>query len=314
MGRKKKIIFETFNNLESENDLENKNILTKTSSVSSNTNNKKTNDILEKNDILEINDDILEINDDIITICDFKKKEKMYYEVLNKFFKGCTEKEIDLIIEIIEGKHIISLRFLDWFVTRYCNLYKLSISVNNSYNKEINFNINISYKAQLKSFRKRHFDPFRRKKKFIHDFDKQNRFLLTTIGQLNFFRWALSYDIIKYVENNFKYINGKVQHVNSFFQKYTIDSTSCSQTLITSDENLEKTTCSDKSTETNLKLSQQDINLLLTDNNKNIDLIESNHTIKKIKKIKPSKLFKNLKNSQTLTKYPLVSRNIFVEL
>jgi hypothetical protein len=277
---------------------------------------------------------VLEQSDDIITISDFKKKEKMYYEVLNKFFKGCTEEEVDLMIGIIEGKHLISLRFLDWFVTRYCNLYKLSIPVNNSYIKEANFNINISYKAQLKSFRKKHFDPFRRKKKFIYDFISQNRCLMTTLGQLNFFRWALSYDIIKYTENNFKTINSKVQYVNSFFQKYTIDSISCSQTITTSDENLDKSNRNNKLSEsdtnvsnisnisytnisdTNSKLFQQDINLLMnTNNNVNpIDLTENIPSLKKNKKIKPSKLFKDLKNSQTTTKYPQVSRNIFVEL
>ena len=270
------------------------------------------------------NNIIQETNDDIITIYDFKKKEKMYYEVLNKFFKGCTQEEVDLMISIIEGKHLISLRFLDWFVTRYCNLYKLSIPVNNPYNKEIHFNINISYKAQLKSFRKRHFDPFRRKKKFAYEFTSQKRMLLTTIGQLNFFRWALSYDIIKYAENNFKQINSKVQYVNSFFQKYTIDSISNSQTITTSEENLEKITSSHKSsesdtnlTDTNLtdtNLSQQDINLLMGTNFKQINPIECALTQTKIKKVKPSKLFKNLKNSVVSTKYPQVSRNIFVEL
>ena len=157
---------------------------------------------------------------------------------------------------------------------------------------------------------------------------------MTTLGQLNFFRWALSYDIIKYTENNFKTINSKVQYVNSFFQKYTIDSISCSQTITTSDENLDKSNRNNKLSEsdtnvsnisnisytnisdTNSKLFQQDINLLMnTNNNVNpIDLTENIPSLKKNKKIKPSKLFKDLKNSQTTTKYPQVSRNIFVEL
>ena len=284
--------------------------------------------INEEKNTQEKNQVIQETSEDIITVNDLKKKEKMYYEVLNKFFKGCTEEEVDLIISIIEGKHLISLRFLDWFVTRYCNLYKLSIPVNNLYNKETNFNINISYKAQLKSFRKRHFDPFRRKKKFVYEFAFKDKYLLTTLGQLNFFRWALSFDIIKYTENNFKQINGKVQHVNSFFQKYTIDSISYSQTVTTSEENSNKNMSNDKSLEsdtntsgtntsgTNLSLAQQDINLLMGDNS-NTKLDELTDTMPKVyknKKIKASKLFKNLKNSQGSTKYPQVSRNIFVEL
>ena len=38
---------------------------------------------------------------------------------------------------------LISLRFLDWFVTRYCYLYKININVNNNLSIQKNFNINI---------------------------------------------------------------------------------------------------------------------------------------------------------------------------
>jgi len=105
---------------------------------------------------------------DVIKITDFKSKELMYYNMLDKYFNNCTNDEIQSMIDIINGNHLISLRFLDWFVTRYCYLYKLSINVNNVYNKENNFNINISYKAQLKSFKKKYFDLFRRKKKIYY--------------------------------------------------------------------------------------------------------------------------------------------------
>ena len=106
-------------------------------------------------DTIDNNVDIISnVNTNIISINEFKKKEKMLYEVLNDFFKKCSLSEIELMILIIDGKHEnLSLRFLDWFVTRYCYLYKLSIGINNSYIKEQNFNINISYKAQLKSFK-----------------------------------------------------------------------------------------------------------------------------------------------------------------
>jgi len=258
---------------------------------------------------------------DIITINEFKKKEKMLYEVLNNFFNQCSLPEVKMMIEIIDSDHTISLRFLDWFVTRYCYLYKLSIPINNNYNKEQIFNINISYKAQLKSFKKRYFDPFRRKKKFIYNFGKHELNILTTLGQLNFFRWALSYEIIKYAENNFKNITNKIVHVNSYFKKNTIDSNSL--TITTSDENnnsTNKKTLSDTSTtnlsdtnpnpntsDENIKLSQTDIDLLMGTNNNN-----SIGTIKK-KTNKASKVFNELKNSQPILKYPQVSRNICIE-
>jgi hypothetical protein len=174
---------------------------------------------------------------DIITIKDFKTKEIMYYNMMNKFFNNCTEEEIKLMIEIINGNNTISLRFLDWFVTRYCYLYKLSFNVNNGYCKEENFNINISYKAQLKSFKKKYFDPFRRKKKFFYTCTKYNLTILTTLGQLNFFRWAMNYDIIKYTEKNYKEITSQISHVNKYFKKNIIETNSLSITSTTSDDN-----------------------------------------------------------------------------
>jgi len=244
---------------------------------------------------------------DIITINDFKKKEIMLYEVLNNFFNICTLQEITMMIEIINGEHKISLRFLDWFVTRYCYLYKLSIPVYNCYNKEQNFNINISYKAQLKSFKKKYFDPFRRKKKFIYEYNKNNLLILTTLGQLNFFRWAISFDIIKYAENNYKTINSKISHVNSYFIKNTIDINSLS--ISTSEEKKKSDSNDSKNTDENIELNSID-NLLEND----IDIFLDN-TINsdKTKQLKPSKIFKILKNSKQNYKYPQVSRNECIE-
>ena len=200
----------------------------------------------------------------------------LHYIKLDKFFNNCAIEEIQGMIDIINGNHIISLRFLDWFVTRFCYLYKLSINVNNSYSKENNFNINISYKAQLKSFKKKYFDPFRRKKKFNYSFEKHNLTILTTLGQLNFFRWAINYDIIKYTELNYKEVINKIDHVNSYFKKSSIENTNS-----TSEETL--------------------------DSNKSTDNLDNNNEKKYINK----DVFIKTKNKSY--KNPLVSRNIFLE-
>lgn len=232
-------------------------------------------------------------DNNIINVVDLKKKEKMLYDVIHDFFKKCSQEEINKIIDIIEGKYIISLRFLDWFVTRYCYLYKTSITVDNIYNKEQDFNINISYKAQLKSFKKKCFDPFKRKNKFYYSFKESNLTnknspILTTLGQLNFFKWILSFDIIKYVENNFDIINDKIIYVNSFFKKNIIDNNTLS--IISTDELKSKLSISD----TNLS----DVSSSYTNINTNY-----NH-----------KVNTNLSNKKVLTKYLIVTRNIFVEL
>lgn len=252
------------------------------------------------------NIEYFEINN-IIDISSFKKKEKMLYDVLNDFFAKCEENEIKTIIDIINGKYKISLRFLDWFVTRYCYLYKTSIQINNTYYKENDFNINISYKAQLKSFKKKCFDPFKRKNKFYYSFNRNivNYTILSTLGQLNFFKWALSFGIIKHVEDNFDKINNKINYVNSFFKKNLIENNTYS--LISSDELKSKLSNSlnesdnqnesDKSNESNESDNMSIKNKIILSNKKK----ENNLSYKSSKK-----------NLQTYN--PIISRNIFLEL
>lgn len=129
----------------------------------------------------------------------FSKKEAFYYKMIDRFFKDCTEEQIVKMLNIINKESEISLRILDWFVTRHSKK-KIDFDLNND---EI-FDVHISYKAQLKSYKKTYFDPFRRRKKFYYNYDKNNtkKQVYTTIGQLNFFRWAISNNIIEYVEKN----------------------------------------------------------------------------------------------------------------
>ena len=133
-------------------------------------------------------------------------KEKFYYRMVNNFFKALGNDKIDNMIDIIEGRSKISLRLLDWFVTRYSNKHKISYKL--SQEDDWGFNVHISYKAQLKSYKKRYFDPFRRKSKFYYYFDKEKtKYLATTICQLNFFRWAFSNNIVEYVIKNYNLLS-----------------------------------------------------------------------------------------------------------
>ena len=241
-----------------------------------------------------------EPQENIIEICNLKKKEKMLYDVVNDFFNKCHQEELKKITSIIEGKYKISLRFLDWFVTRYCYLYKTSIIINNIYNKENDFNINISYKAQLKSFKKKCFDPFKRKNKFYYSLGESNLILnnslLTTLGQLNFFKWALSFDIINYVENNFEAINSKITYVNSFFKKNIIDTIDTTETI-------------DSSLSSIISLEEQKSKQTYFDS-EIINSLEDNLYLKNLN-IENKKLGQH---NKVIYCNPIVSRNIFVEL
>ena len=72
------------------------------------------------------------------------------------------------------------------------------------------FNVNIEYKNQLNGYSKQYFDPFCRKKKVIYCYKNnnggENINFLSSIGQLNFFQWAIRNKIFKYVQIHLKEI------------------------------------------------------------------------------------------------------------
>jgi hypothetical protein len=60
----------------------------------------------------------------------------------------------------------------------------------------------MNYRSQLKAFKKILFDPFRRRDRIMFHYENKEDALNTTIGQLNFFRWAIDNDVIKHLEQN----------------------------------------------------------------------------------------------------------------
>ena len=75
------------------------------------------------------------------------------------------------------------------------------------------FNVHYNYKAQLKAFNKKFFDPFCRGNRIPFFYDKDNC-IITTIGQLNFFKWAISNDVVNYVTENLKDIEVDMNKTN----------------------------------------------------------------------------------------------------
>jgi hypothetical protein len=63
---------------------------------------------------------------------------------------------------------------------------------------DASFNLFVEYKSQLKAYSKRWFDPFCRRERI--EFGPQN--LVTTVGQLNFMRWAMTHGVVDYALAN----------------------------------------------------------------------------------------------------------------
>jgi len=149
-------------------------------------------------------------------------KEDVLLHSLYEFYQN--KSYIDKILPIVTGNSEISLRVLDYFVTNYAKNNNIVL------NKTTNYNIYQDYKNKLKSYNKRFFDPFCRINKknmtnkiaFKYESDK---IIITTIGQLNFFRWAIKNKIIDYVIQDHTKINNEMNNINCNKKKYKIENT-----------------------------------------------------------------------------------------
>ena len=175
-------------------------------------NNNSDNDSVDSNDNTSKSDSQEETTGDFDPVKYFTNKEFRYYVLIDKYFKSCHKEKITKMVDIINSDCEISLRILDWFVTKYSRKRNRE-SIGKT--DEV-FDIHISYKAQLKSFKKKYFDPFRRRQKFYYEYDKDDKTkkIYTTLGQLNFFKWAISNNIIDEVEKNVKSISQSMNVCN----------------------------------------------------------------------------------------------------
>ncbi len=103
---------------------------------------------------------------------------------------------IEILVPIIKGESDISLRLVDYFVTNYAK------KNNTGYmHKDRQFLVYFHYKRELKANSKRLFDPFCRRERIMFQVRGLEPFI-TTVGQLNFFSWAIEKEIINYISTN----------------------------------------------------------------------------------------------------------------
>lgn len=115
------------------------------------------------------------------------------------------QENMDLLLPIVNGQSPLSLRVIDWFVTNYAKDKSVMYDNNNEKGQCVKFIVYLSYKSQLKAYSKKTFDPFCRRERIIF-FIKTNQEkevqIRTTVGQLNFFRWAIENQVIPYIQRN----------------------------------------------------------------------------------------------------------------
>lgn len=131
-----------------------------------------------------------------------------------EFFNDAEMK--DILVSIIKGESPLSLRVIDFFVTNYARKNEVILKRSES---EDAFMVHYSYKAQLKAYSKKQFDPFCRRERIIfivEDGGKETDRFKTTVGQLNFFRWAIQNNVMQHIAANLATIEQEMNrtHIN----------------------------------------------------------------------------------------------------
>jgi hypothetical protein len=127
---------------------------------------------------------------------------------LMKFYD--ENNNLEKMLRIINGESPISLRIIDWFATNYAKKFFTVYDVG----ANRRFKVYVDYKLKLKAYSKRRFDPFCRWDRITIPYSN-GTFIQTTIGQLNFFKWALENGVVAYIEAHYSDIEDDMNARNS---------------------------------------------------------------------------------------------------
>lgn len=136
-------------------------------------------------------------------------RESLLIHALTSFYKETPRHMEVLVFFLKKQKRRLSLRLLDWLVTNYAKKHNVVIG-DASDNREFLY---LAYKNHLKSYSKRFFDAFARRQRIFYGFDHSvqrithddiDRYIarddgiITTIAQLNAFRFFITSGVVDY--------------------------------------------------------------------------------------------------------------------
>ena len=123
---------------------------------------------------------------------------KLRNELLRKLTDFYTQSNFALIYPILVGEDILSMSIINFVVTNFAKDHASYVIIGG---KAVY--ISKSYKEQLDEYTKQCFDPFCREPKIRFQYDKKNnKSILTSVAQLNFYKWAIEIMLIQFIRNN----------------------------------------------------------------------------------------------------------------
>ena len=139
----------------------------------------------------------------------YSQNDVLLNKLLNFYYQ---DDNLNVMLSIINGTSKVSLRIVDWFSTNYSKKYYTIYETHNN----PRFKVYEDYKLKLKAYSKKRFDPFCRWERIQVPITENSEYCFeTTIGQLNFFKWALENDVIEYIKNHYREIEQDMNNRNS---------------------------------------------------------------------------------------------------
>lgn len=152
-----------------------------------------------------------------------------------------TSDNMKIILPYLNGTAKIAIRYIDWFVTNYAKKHHVIYNRVNSVTKTIeSYDVYSDYRGLLKGYKKHTFDPFCREDKDIAKIPfkyAKDKYILTTFGQLNFYKWAIQNNVLDYIEQNYSAIKSDLDET---IERRKSEEKSISKSLSTSTEKKRK--------------------------------------------------------------------------
>jgi hypothetical protein len=154
------------------------------------------------------------------------QNDLLLHKVL-RFYNENGGEYMDKMLAVINGTTNISLRIMDWFVTNYSKkhytVYDLigdhATVSSNSITRPKRFKVYVDYKLKLRAYSKKRFDPFCRWDRINVPHKNGTTYIQTTLGQLNFFKWAIENEVLRYIQENYTAIETDMNIRNNTTRK-----------------------------------------------------------------------------------------------
>jgi hypothetical protein len=146
------------------------------------------------------------------------QNDLLLHKVL-RFYNENEGENMEKMLAVINGTTNISLRIMDWFVTNYSKKHYTVYDIEGGVSPAKRFKVYVDYKLKLRAYSKKRFDPFCRWERINVPHKNGTTYIQTTLGQLNFFKWAIENQVLRYIHENYSVIESDMNIRNNTSRK-----------------------------------------------------------------------------------------------